>query len=322
MKKLANLKWSPHWVSHLGCVKGCVDYLGLDISTAWLYGGTGHAFVINIHDEVCPSGPTAWKTVMLYELGENLGYVTDDAVFGWKSEGNLAELQENAWAFTRQNIDQGLPVYGWELMIPEFYVVYGYDEVGYYYSGTEADDGKGPKPWRELADTGIGLMEIYRIKPGEAKEPRLVVKSAFEKVLYHAGNPKDWIMDGYHAGLAGFDVWIKALESGKADRFGMGYNSQVWRECRGYAVGFLKEAKERLSGEAGVLLDEGLEHYQVVADRLAQVCEKYPFDLTTQGQVIERDDKCQRTLDLLKETREAEAAGLKVLEKIVAALGA
>lgn len=50
--KLENLKWKPRWVSHLGCIKGCVEYLDLDVSDAWLYGATGHAFVINLHEEV------------------------------------------------------------------------------------------------------------------------------------------------------------------------------------------------------------------------------------------------------------------------------
>jgi hypothetical protein len=50
-------------------------------------------------------------------------------------------------------------VYAWEVEIPEFYVNYGYDEMGYHYSGPGADDGKGPKSWRELGDTGIGIVE-------------------------------------------------------------------------------------------------------------------------------------------------------------------
>ena len=50
MKKLEHLRWKPHWVTHLGCIKGCLNYLGIEVSDAWLYGGTGHAFVINICD--------------------------------------------------------------------------------------------------------------------------------------------------------------------------------------------------------------------------------------------------------------------------------
>jgi len=53
-KKIENLRWKPMWVSHLGCTKGCLDYLNLDISDAWLFGATGHAFIINIYKVVCP----------------------------------------------------------------------------------------------------------------------------------------------------------------------------------------------------------------------------------------------------------------------------
>ncbi len=61
MKQLKSLRWKPRWVSHLGCIKGCLDFSGIDISDAWLFGATGHAFIINMHEVVCPSGPTAWK---------------------------------------------------------------------------------------------------------------------------------------------------------------------------------------------------------------------------------------------------------------------
>ena len=39
VKMLEGLKWSPKWVSHLGCIKGCLEYLKIDLSDTWLYGG-------------------------------------------------------------------------------------------------------------------------------------------------------------------------------------------------------------------------------------------------------------------------------------------
>ncbi len=50
MKKLENLRWKNRWTSHLGCIKGCLDYLNLDVTDAWLFGATGHAFIINVAD--------------------------------------------------------------------------------------------------------------------------------------------------------------------------------------------------------------------------------------------------------------------------------
>lgn len=319
MKALDNLRWSPKWVTHLGCIKGCLYYLGLEVSDAWLYGGTGHAFVINIGQDLCPSGPTAWRTMMLFELGRNLGYEFD-GVFGWRQEQDLADLQRRAWEFTRHQIDAGLPVYGWEFEYPEFYVIYGYDDVGYYYSGVAADEGKGPKPWQELGDTPIGLVEVYCLKPGSAQDAVMVVKSALEKALRHASNPKEWILDGYSSGLKGFDAWIAALEEGNASRLGLGYNAAVWAECRKCAVGFLGEAKDLLNGKAGTLFDEALDHYQVVATRLSRVSEIYPHDSGAGDAVIRADENSQAAAGLVKEARDAEAVGLEVLGKIVAEL--
>ena len=37
--QLEGLRWQPRWISHLGCLKGCLGYLGRELSWGWLYGG-------------------------------------------------------------------------------------------------------------------------------------------------------------------------------------------------------------------------------------------------------------------------------------------
>jgi len=320
MKKLENLQWSPKWVSHLGCIKGCLDYLGMDVSDAWLYGGTGHAFVINLHEGVCPSGPTAWDSAKLFELGKNLGYVID-GVCGHKSQDGFAGLQEQAWEHVRQAIDRGQPCYGWELEIPEFYVIYGYDETGYYYSGPGCDEGRGPKPWREVGDTGIGMLELYSVRPGEAADDAQTVRDAFSFALKHAQNPKDWVFGDYRSGPEGFDNWVRALQEGKASDMGTRYNAGVWLECRKCAVGFLEEAKERLAGRADDLFDEALAHYGAVAESLGQVAEIYPWRLEASDEdVLPVDGQSHASVEALKAARKAEVDGLRTLDKIIQVL--
>ena len=46
MKELAGLRIRQRSVERLGCIKGCLEYLGSEISFPWLYGGAGHAFII------------------------------------------------------------------------------------------------------------------------------------------------------------------------------------------------------------------------------------------------------------------------------------
>ena len=72
-KELKGLRWKPAWISHMGCLAGCAEYLGVKLARPWLYGGTAHAFALNIHEDVCPSGPTAWDTRMIGRLAPNVG---------------------------------------------------------------------------------------------------------------------------------------------------------------------------------------------------------------------------------------------------------
>ena len=318
-KKIEELRWKPKWVSHMGCLKGCLDYLELKISDAWLYGATGHAFVINLHDEVCPSGPTAWDTQMLLKLGKNAGY-TIDGVVAHKSQEDFSEKQQTAWENTRKAIDQDLPCYGWELDIPEYYVVYGYDDKGYYFSGAGCDDGKGPKPWQEMGNTGIGMLEMYTVRPGPAADDRTTVKEALEFALEHARSPKGWIYPRYKAGLEGYDNWISALEAGRADGQGMGYNAAVWSECRIFAVQFLLEARQHLGDSRyNALFDEAAGYYETVYRNLLKVAELFPFP--PKGDEVNNARRCKKAVKRLQKARKAEESGLGLLARIVREVG-
>jgi len=316
-KKLENLRWRPMWTTHLGCIKGCLDYLGMDVSDAWLFGATGHAFVLNIHEVVCPSGPTAWNTERIFELGKNIGYDVG-GVFTIKQMEDFQKQKEQAWKETRDAVDEDIPCYGWELDIPEFYVVNGYDERGYYYSGPQCDDGKGPKPWEELGETEIGIIEMYHVRPGKPSEDVKTIKEALEFVLKIAKNPDEWIFPKYKAGLEGYDMWMDALKEGKGDSWGMAYNSVVWCECRAYAVEFLKEAKGRVDPELGPLFEKAIDHYQNVSRNIETVSNMFPFP--PKGGEVEDSELCLSATQYLKAARDAEESGLATLEKITSEL--
>lgn len=313
--KLGNLKWDPKWVSHLGCVKGCLKYLGIDVSDAWLYGATGHAFLINIHQVVCPSGPTAWNTEMLFKLGKNVGYNVE-GVFSRKSAKDFAEKQNLTFETVKNAINRGLPCYGWELDVPKFYVVHGYDAEGYYYRDFDNSE-QGPKPWKELGDTSIGVIEMYVVKKGKPVDDALTIKEAFTFALEHSKNPKKWIYPKYKSGIAGYDTWISALETNTADGFGNAYNIAVWHECRQNAVNFLIEIKKRLNDDFAPLLDESISQYEKVAENFDSLMKIFPFTgPSTKGDELKEPKRVTKGLEHLKAARNAEKKGLHALSRI------
>jgi len=313
MKKL---RWKPRWVSHLGAVEASLKFLKQKISTAWIYGGTGYAFIINIAKDLCPSGPTAWRTMMLYELAPNLGYKVD-GVFAQKSNPEFPRLQEKGWNHVKECIDNEIPCYGWELEAPEFYNINGYNDVGYYFSGPSCEDGKGPKPWRDLGNTSIGILEVYSLHPSDTANPVKAIKESFEKTLYHATNPDDIIYPNYRSGLKGYDWWISAIEDGSAVGMGHSYNAAVWTECRKFAAQFLKEARKHVTDDVKILLDDARKQYNIVATNLESISMDYPFAPTLDNKPLGIDGRTRKTVESLKNAREAEASGLGIFKEIV-----
>ena len=325
---LEGLRNRPAWITHMACLKGCLEYLGNDASFGWAYGATGFAFALNIHEALCPSGPTAWPEQMCDALASNIGVVVEPVV-GHKSEGDFAATQKEAWRKVREAIDAGHPCFGWELDVPEWYVIHGYDDQGNIlfrdFGGEERE-----VHYTKLGNTGIGVAAIMVVKPGPAADDRTTVRDALAFAVEHGTGKHSHEL--YHTGLLGYDAWIAALENDELANtdevigFGQGYNGKCWSECRRQAVDFLQEAKKRLNDDALTpLFDEAIKHYTSVSESLNQLSGIFPFDTDEQAAMAERikePERRRQAVTALKTARDAEAAGLKALAKVALSLGA
>ena len=306
----------------MGCILGCLDYLGITMSDCWLYGGTGHAFLTNVAPDLHSRGPTAWRADALDGLGRNLGY-TSTTVFGSGAAGDIERARETAWSSVRDAIDANYPCYGWKLRTPEFYVVYGYDETGYYYCGLDCETGAGPLPWQELGDSEAGIVEMVCVRPGEAAAPEKTVHDALSFALRHARNPVDWIAPGYRSGPLAFSTWISALETGAASDMGTRYNAGAWLECRRNAARFLAAARTRLSRETTTLLAVAQRHYEAAAANLSGVAHVYPWHCYVErGATLPIDERSRAAVSSLRKALRAETEGLGALSDIVTHLQA
>jgi len=318
---LPGLRWSPMWVTHLGCIKGCLNYLSNEVSDAWLSGSTGHAFIMNIHKDLCPSGPTAFNSEMILHLGRNIGFEAETLVSS-KKMLDFKLIRKKSWKNVRKAIDQGFPCVGWEMDVPEYYVVYGYDGLGYYYSGPLCEDGKGPRKWDTLGDSEIGVLNMSVIKPIAVADDRDTVREALE-FAYSFATTRRWLNEEYYSGLDAYDRWITALEKKTADGFGTAYNAAVWNECRVQAVAFLAESRQRLAGVCDNEFDNATAYYETVAEGLTQVADLFPFLNTTtpeKNAYVKDTQRIASAVTHLKRAREAEKNGLQSLQKIITAL--
>jgi hypothetical protein len=288
-----------------------LEHLGLDVSLPWLYGGTGHAFVLNIAGALCPSGPTCWNWQKLFNLTPNLGYRIEGFSIEKDDAGDsFPQWQQKAWDFVRAGIDRGLPCWGWELhpWIPDHYVIYGYDGEEYLYSGWS----EGRLPWQKLGDMDVKVLQVYRVEPCDRAPDEKTVRDALATALRLANDPADWTLaPGYSLGPAGFDLWAEELATGNAIRDGHSYNAGVWHECREMAVAFLGEVKQRLSGRYVSALDDAAGHYTVVRDKLTAAVALHP--MRTDGFDAETKLQSSEAAALVREAGEAERKAISSL---------
>jgi hypothetical protein len=269
-----------------------------------------------MRDQACPSGPTAWKNDMILDLGNNIG-ITIERFYAEPCELDYEKQIQNGWDFVVFSLKENSPCYGWQIGdIREFYIIYGFDNIGYYYKGYFQEEGAGPKPWKDIGKMHIAL---YSVKKGnKSVDPSTQVKLALQMVLRHSKNPSNWIYKpDYSSGIQGFDRWIKWVENGKAEQFGQAYNSGIWAECRQEAVKFLQEAKNRLTNNVKPYFDKAIKHYEIVANSLTKLANLYPFDMDKLTiEPIGINEKSRTAVNLLKNAREAEINGLSDLKDI------
>ena len=321
-RMLQGLVYPPDRVAaELACIEGALRYLDMDVSAAWLYGGTGHAFAIAMSPGAWIASPYAWQKTV-YELGPNLGFrLTGIAVPRQEAGDKYPARQREAYDLVRDAIDRGLPCYADRVCgVPDYALVTGYDEVGYYY--THPATTGGPSPWQELGLGDIDVLDVWRVEPCEARSDEEAVRAALETVLARAATSTGWAMANWEDQVSGptaFDLWADDVESGQALRDSHGYNAMFWCECREMAVAFLEEVKTRLPGRCDAALDQAIAQYRVVAGRLAEVRDLHQY-------VPEESDwvsklQSPESAQLLRDAAVAERQGLRALADVLSALG-
>lgn len=327
-QRLEGLRPRQAEVSYFGAVGGCLDYLGVEATDAWLQGGTGWAFMSCMSANVDIAAPIAWDGLctndcfatnpgIVARLGANLGYETRTiCACPHGSHRELDAARAAAWGLVRESIDAGYPCIGFELAYPVFFVIEGYQDESYSFlipagDGTDAVVRASTK-WEDMARM-VGWVRVQSFARTAPAPDEVVVREALGAASERMSRGGDEGM--FVTGLTAFDLWAKALEEGTADGLGHRCNAAAWAELRRHAVGFLREARDRLPGRADGPFDEALGHYAISAERMDALHRLHPTP-GTEGEKIQSGDAAS----LVREAAAAEALGLPLLARIAEAV--
>jgi len=119
MKMLEGLSFGRRYNEHMGCIKGCLEYLGIDVPYSWLTGDDARVRAQHERHRLCGLCPGLGYRLALWAVPESgiqeRGLVHDPGMGDDASPELFRRKQREAWDFVRAHIDRGIPCYGWEL---------------------------------------------------------------------------------------------------------------------------------------------------------------------------------------------------------------
>ena len=300
---LSDIKVPPFNNTLMGMIKGVADYYETGLSDAMLYGLTGQAFMMNIHKELCPSGPYCWNRGPFYTLLGNIGIKMTDLGFysADSSEKDRTALEGKLIGHINSKKPCGL-------VNMEYQLITHFDDTGFILS----QPWKGDFPpghlafgtWEEFGDDIFANFFTFD------KIKRVDIKSGIIKSLNYAldltCNPSSHTSEPYFTGIAAYDAFIEAVDNGFGSIHGNWWNATVWGECRGMASKYFYEISG-MYNKAAPLANKLGEDYKLISAALLEVSDrkmpvKPKIELLKEAKSIEQRslDKITEMLEILK----------------------
>lgn len=313
--------WTKTWTSAASAIYGAVSYTDKKhLTLSDVMGFTGHAFRMNVDREMMHvAAPTSFPGG--YILRRNLCNLGFTSCLADPTAPLTPDKVEKTVALVQQSIDRGVPAIAFDLFIPEFGLIYGYDDdQQLFYAKDVSKDGT--ITYSEFADPKIDLLFVTTISESLPHSKYEMLRMALDMIVDHARG-REWmhVFEGkFVQGLAGYDAWISVLERRSADAHGHAFNTEVIADAREHAARFLQDLAFRWDG--GNVVERNVRKhageaalcYSTVAEALGKVRELFPFP---EGGIPNDEETADRAIALLKQAQEAETRGVEMLERLL-----
>ena len=293
----------PYDTSLLGVAVAAGQHFGLDCTPEEAFVLSGHAFALNVHPDLCPSGPYCWDFQRSLALLANLGLEMRElgALPPTAAPSDKRRLEDSV----RRELERGAVC---SLLNLDHQLVTGCDEAGFVLARPW-----GPEPPSTPARLTFGTwaecqsgppIAFFRLAPC-ANRSATPLADALDFAIEAWRGPDGMTEPPYRFGAEAYDLWLAALGNGEIDEHGNWWNASVWGECRAFAARYFGEASPETLPE---WLPPGPAHelaegYAAVAGRLRDTSDsarprRARHDLVAQARDLESD--CIARLERLR----------------------
>jgi len=222
-KKLENVQWcedtatlarSEVFNAFIGSLATSLGAMDSKVDLTWLMGTSAFAFRILVNEVMCPSAMSVFEwTVLLPEAVEQAGYgctyITD-----WRQQEVADERKLEAQEKIIRAIDRGVPPIVWDIQVPDWGVIVGYDMEAETYDTLACTGEAAAMPFDQLGQREEKILSVTI--PGEESERTReeIILRSLRAAVAHA-EQREWMpRPQYQDGLPAFDLWARVIEPG------------------------------------------------------------------------------------------------------------
>ncbi len=327
------------WTTAAAAMYGLTEYTEKRFSLPMVMGLTGHAFRINVvPGEIHIAGPTMFDfDNVLSEGMRNLGFEVkvvqqhtqmapgpnanqaDPSLLtaAAREKRRLPEVLPEALSLIHDAIDRGHAVLSWDLFIPEFGLIYGYDtETRQFQAGDNCGHDK-PIAYDHL---GRGLVEelfVLAIDKQLDIDQKTMLANALRTILHHYRQETSGPACAH--GLAAYDAWREAYLQKGIEPNGNAYTTAVVGDARRHASLFWKEIAETWTDaqfdKIRPLVKDAGELYTQIADEYATLAHRFPFPTGGNPNDPDESREAVQVLDRIKKLEEQAVAVLEQMQE-------
>ncbi|SEK44591.1 RNA polymerase sigma factor [Paenibacillus sp. OK003] len=326
------------WNSAAASIHEMLGYIGPSPSLPMVMGMSGLAFRLTIlPQDLHIAGPTAYNFKEVLTRGlHHMGYrshavealaseaglnanLVDPLMLEEKAKGKrlLNPRLVRALSLIRYSIHRGIPAVVWDLNIPEFGLIYGYDDAARTLYGTDFIK-SGTIPYDHVG-RGVNQEVFVLAAESDGMIREMNLRAALTDVLAHYRGEDPYTLPNTVSGLAAYAVWREALENRWLEPNGHAYNIAVLWDARRYASDFFKELSVKWASTTRYfslipLCLQAEELYRNMSQRLNMLKQCFPFP---DGGLPNEKLHADQAISILLEIEELERAAVVVVKALL-----
>lgn len=173
---------------------------------------SGFAFRMWVSDDLCPSATSMWQFCMQKPWVENGGLTCDYVERLWGQDDAEENLRREAIKVIKKSIDNGVPVVSWDIGIPEWGLITGYDDETQTFSTLAINSWQSKSaqmPYDTLGKREIPIMSVLAVTGKSNKSKEAILTDTKRLAITHLLG-REWCENAM--GLKAYPALIRHFE--------------------------------------------------------------------------------------------------------------